>query len=61
MNIFTGAKLVTSIIVSFNANNYAETLIGGIAVPAIVLQSERLDWNQVMLLHQIEFISVKLN
>ena len=43
----SGAKLVSSNIVSFDANNYAETLIGGISGMVIVLQSERLDWNQI--------------
>ena len=43
----SGAKLVTSNIVSFDANNYTQTYIGGIPVTVIVLQSERLDWNQI--------------
>ena len=40
-----GAKLVTSITISSDANNYAQTKTGGIPVTGVVLQLERLDWN----------------
>ena len=42
----SGAKLVTSNIISFDANNYAGRYIGGIPVMIIVLQPEILDGNQ---------------
>ena len=42
----SGTKLVTSNKMNFDANNYAQVKIGGILVPAIVLQPERLDLNQ---------------
>ena len=36
----SGAKLVTSNIMSFDTNNYAQVLVRGIPVAAIVLQPE---------------------